>query len=147
MIVANWITMRSLFATGVALDVDGVSTWPIGSVRPTGFNSGFTGIATPITAFPITVTIGGSVDHHAYLSQRTDDGAAQYLTLAIANATTDAWTISLTALAVSDLGLASATAAVDTGQLTLLLRDVTLYVQRISDDAIQLVNLLDATLA
>jgi hypothetical protein len=145
-IVYDYSTFRALFATTATPDVTGYEEWPFAEVRSGGFDDGFTGIDTPIAAFPIEVDVGGGVDHHAYLSQRTDDTALQYLEITEANPATDAWTIALTAKCVSDLGLALTTSPVTEDQLRRILANVTLYVQRISDNAIQFVNILDVTL-
>jgi hypothetical protein len=143
----DYSTFRSVFATSSTPDAAGYETWPSASIRASGFDDGFTGIGVAtVAAFPITITVGGSVAHHAYLSQRTDDPTKQYLAIVDATSYPDAWTLSLTALAVSELGLASSVAAVTEENLKHILTDCTLYVQLVSNNAIQAIDLLDAAI-
>lgn len=150
MIIYSWTAFRHHFNPFGDIGPDGVEGWPIDDVRAGGFDGGFSGIAEPITAFPIDVSVDGSASgalaYHAYLSQRTDDPDAQYLSIIRKSGKSGTFTIGLTALAVTELGLTLATDPVSSAQLIQALKYVTLYVQRLSDGAIQLVNLLDATL-
>ncbi len=152
MILPSYTTFRAWFATGSTLAPDGLEVWPVAKVRSGGFTGGFSGIAKPITAFPITVSCNaqaadGGAAFHWYLSQRTDDPTRQYLSITQLSATqSGSVVLALTALAVSALGLAGATADVTEGDLIRILKHCDLYVQRVSDDAIQHVLLLQATL-
>jgi len=151
MILGNWTTFRAVFADGGApVDITGVLEWEPALMRALSFDGGITGTPTPITAFPFTVTVdggaAGAMAYDAYLSQRTDDVAAQYLRLTTAAGKSGSWTIRLTAEGASELGLASVTDAVTIDQLRVALKHVTLYVRRQSDGSIQLLHLLDATL-
>jgi hypothetical protein len=138
--------------TGYFLDPDGMESWPVEMVNANGFDDGFTGIPTPITDFPFLASVDGQVygdlAHHFYLSQRTDDPDKRYIDVTRADdGASGTVTLSLTDIAVSDLGLEDATSTQNEDQLTRILKNVTLYAARISDGAIQYVNLLEATLA
>lgn len=150
MILANFTLFRTNFSAG-GTDLDGYATWPLANVRASGFDGGFTGIAKPITAFPVEPTVdgnnAGSPAHNAYLSQRTDDPALQWLSIVEKVGYTGTWTISLTAKCVSDLGLASATASLTQDELIRILNHCHLYVKRNSDGAIQWVDILRASLS
>lgn len=148
-ITSNWTTFRHHFATTSILDDDGVEEWPLGRVRANGFDDGFTGIDIPITEFPIDVSVNsganGALAYHVYLSQRTDEADNQYMSVTRKSGKSGTFTIALTANAVTELGLDDATDSLTTSQLIQLLKDCTLYVKRLSDGAIQLVNMLEAT--
>lgn len=152
MILPNYTTFRAFFATSATLAADGLEVWPVAELRSGGFTGGFTGIAKPITAFPITISCNaqaadGGAAFNWYLSQRTDDPTKQYLSITQLSATqSGSVVLALTSLAVSELGLGSATAAVGEAELIRILKHCDLYVQRVSDDAIQHVLLLQATL-
>lgn len=153
MILARWTDFRARFATSATTGPDGVEVWPIDEVRSGGFTGGFTGIARPITAFPLTVScnsqaVDGGAAFDWYLSQRTDDSTLQWMSISQFSATQSGTvTIALTAKCVTDLGLGGTTATLTEDQLREILRHCTLYVQRVSDDAIQLVQLLQYTLS
>lgn len=140
-----------MFATVATLDIDGYEIWPAAELRSGGFTGGFTGIPKPITSFPITVSVdgqaNGAVAHNAFLSQRTDEPANRWLSITEATGKSGTWTIGLTSRAMLDLGLLTASDPVSVDQLIQILNRVHLYVQRISDDAIQWVDLLRASLA
>lgn len=153
-VLATWPFFRHHFATSASVDPDGMPTWPIASVRAGGFTAGLSGIGRPIQAFPLTVSCNGGITDAAasdtyawYLSQRTDDTAAQYMSIVHSTAgTSGTVTIALTAKCVADLALASATASLTEDQLVRILNDVHLYVKRRSDDAIQWLDVLEYTL-
>lgn len=153
MILQSYTTFRHWFATASTLAADGLEEWPIAKLRSGGFTGGFTGIAKPIAAFPVTVSCNGlAADGGAafdwYLTQRTDDPTKQHLTVTQLSSTqSGSVVLALTALAVSELGLGSATSPVNEDELRRVLAHCDLYVQRRSDDAIQHVLLLQATLA
>lgn len=151
MIVHSYTTFRALFATSATLGADGFEVWPSSMVRAAGFTGGFSGIDTPILSFPITISVNanavGAEAYHFWLSQRTEVEASQYLTVARATGASGSWTIGLTAKAVADLGLADEEDSVTPDQLTEILRHCHVYVQRISDNAIQWCDLLQETLA
>ncbi len=153
MILLRWTDFRHYFATSSTLGNDGVEEWPIASVRASGFTGGFTGIARPITAFPLTVSVnalavdGGSA-YNWYLSQRTDTASLQWISITQYSSTQSGTvTIALTAKCVTDTGIASTTASLTEDELREILKHCTLYVQRVSDNAIQLVQLLQYTLS
>jgi hypothetical protein len=152
--------MRTWFAITGTLAADGMERWPVDLVRANGFDDGFTGIARPIQAFPITVSCnGGVVDasdansvYHWYLSQRTDDTTKQWISMAHASIlNSGSVTLSLTALAVSELGLGAATDSLTEDQLTRITKNLHLYVQRKriaagGDSAIQWIDIGKYTL-
>lgn len=152
MIITTYTQFRAIFATSSTLAADGFEVWPVAMLRANGFDGGITGMPKPVTAFPVTLTCNGqAADGGAafrwYLSQRTDDTAKQYLYCSQLSATqSGSVVIGLTSLGVAELGLAGPTAAVTEEQLIRLLKHCDLYVQRVSDDAIQHLLLLPATL-
>lgn len=152
-VIATWPFFRAHFATSASTDADGMPTWPIAEVRSGGFTGGFTGIGRPIQSFPLTVSCNGGLSDIAdsttfawYLSQRTDDAAAQYMSITHAAGISGTITIALTAKCVTDLGLSGVTDSLTEDQLVRILNDAHLYVQRAADDAIQWVDLLEYTL-
>jgi hypothetical protein len=153
MIIARWTDFRAIFATSSTLGPDGVEVWPLASVRASGFDGGLTGIDRPFSAFPLTVSCNaqaadGGAAYNWYLSQRTDDSSLQWMSITQYSSTQSGTvTIALTAKCVTDMGLAGVTASLDPDQLAEILKHCTLYVQRVSDDAIQLVQLLQYTLS
>ena len=152
-VIANYTTFRAWFATSGTLDVDAMEVWPIAEVRSGSFTGGFSGIAKPIQAFPITVSCNGGATDVAdattyawWLSQRTEDTGAQWLAMTEPTpGTSGTVSISLTAKCVTDLALSGATDSLDDDQLQRILKHCALYVQRASDDAIQWVDLLSET--
>ena len=152
-VVANYTTFRAWFATSATLDVDAMEVWPVANVRGAGFTTGVFGIGKPIQAFPITVSCNAGVSDATagttyawFLSQRTEDTAAQWLSCVETTAgTSGTVTISLTAKCVTDLALGGTTSSLTNDQLVRILKNVHLYVQRASDDLIQWVDLLNET--
>ena len=152
MILSTYSAFRAIFAPSVSsLDAAGYPRWDASLLRKNNFAS-LTGVPAPIVSFPILVTCnGGAVDgggaYDWYLSQRTDDPSRQYLDIGQLSAgQSGSVAIDLRPLAVTALGLANINSPVDEDQLVRLLKYVTLYCQRHSDQSIQLVNLLPTTL-
>lgn len=150
MIIVDYSTFRHHFATAAAVDVAGYEVWPVAKVRSGGF-SGLqatlptTLVSDPNTAFPFTITCNAEAsdavkwtdEYDWYLSQRTDDPNKQMLTLyRIDNmpATTESGRCGLTLTAV---GL-NAYPTLGAEKLHELFADVTVYVKRRSDNAIDL---------
>jgi hypothetical protein len=154
-IIHNFITFRTRFATSAAVGIDRLPVWPLANVRDNGFDTGLTGIPRPITAFPLTISCNaqasdGGAAFDWFLSQRKDaaDVAEQYFTLTPFSATQSGTvTMALTAAGVEALGLALSTSVLSEDQLREAIIHCTLYVQRRSDQAIQLVELLKYTLS
>lgn len=147
MVIANFSTMRLVFATTSTRGVDGYEIWPVENLLINGFDDGFTGLPVPLTDLPITLSVDGSADgaeaYHAYLSQRTDDTSKQYLSLSLASGKSGTWDISATSLLTDAYGAGPYTS----DQIRDIFRYCTLYVQRISDQSIQFLNILETTLA
>ncbi len=146
----------SVTVSGEFRDTDGRALWPIANVRAGGFDTGVSGIPNPydprVAPYTLTVNAGaadgspGSDEYHWYLSQRTDSPASQYLSaIAFTDATSNTYSGSVvlnhTTLAETIFGFTTSD-ALTPGQLTQLFKYVHLYVQRVSDDAIQWVDLL-----
>jgi hypothetical protein len=150
LIIHSYTTFRHHFATSATLANDGAEEWPEAELRSGGFDDGFTGIPTPITAFPITVSVDGSANgdlaYHVYLSQRTDDEDSQYLSITRTSGKSGTFTIALTNFGADALGLEGVAEPVTTDQLKQAMKYTYLYVSRLSDSAIQVADLLDATL-
>ena len=150
-VLASYTELRACFATTLDRAGDGFEEWPSEELEAGGFTGGFTGVAAPIAAFPIDVSVDGSANgseaYHAYLSQRTDDAASQSFTIVRTSGKSGTWTIALTSFGATSVGLGSTTAPVSVDQLTKLLKHVYLYVQRISDDAIQFLDLTRESLS
>lgn len=153
MILLRHTDFRQRFATVSTTDPDGFETWPIAKMRSGGFDGGFTGIARPISAFPMTVSCNaqaadGGAAYDWYLSQRTDDPSLQWISISQLSSTqSGSVVLALTSKCVADLNLASTTATLNEDNLREILRYVDLYVQRVSDDSIQLVKILQYTLS
>lgn len=153
MIILRWQDFRSRFATSSTIGVDGVEAWPVANVRASGFDGGLSGIGRPIAAFPLTVScnalaVDGGAAFDWYLSQRTDDPTLQWISVAQYSATQSGTvTLALTSECVSDLDLSDVDATLTEDQIIEILKHCTLYVKRLSDGAIQLVQLLQYTLS
>lgn len=158
MIVTTYTDFRHRFSTSGTIGIDGYEEWPVAELGSGGFSGGFTTvsgspIARPILAFPITVSCNsGAADGGSafdwYLSQRTDDPSLQWISIAQYSGTQSGTvTLALTAKCVSDLGLSSPTASLTEDELIAILKNCDLYVQRRSDDAIQVLQLLQYTLS
>ncbi len=154
MVLLTFPGFRAAFSPS-GVDGDGYPTWPIDKVRITGFNAGFTGIPRPVTTFSTGLVIScngqasdGGAAFDWYLSQRTDDPARQYLAM---RQRTDAQSgtvlLTTTPTGRAAVGMAMANSPINEDQATRLFRDVTLYVRRVPDGAIQLVQVLPYTLA
>jgi hypothetical protein len=153
-IVNNYTSFRSVFTAALApVSPDGFKYWYTEYLRLNGFDGGITGMPRPATAFPVALTCNGGIDdggtlYRWYLSQRTDVLARQYLSIAqTAPLKSGSVTISLTALAVSELGLDSPTSQLSEENLISLLTHTWLYVCRYeTDQAHQMLDLLKETL-
>jgi hypothetical protein len=138
---------------GAFYENDGMEQWPLANVRAGGFDDGFATVPAntiPLTPFPLTLTVNAEAtdvsagtSYTWWLSQRTETAASQHFTMTHADSLkTGTVTLALTATAVSDLGLDSATDALNVGARMKAFRNVYVYCQRDSDKAIQLVHLL-----
>lgn len=149
-VLSSYSTMRAAFATTTDRAADGFEEWPSELVLANGFDDGFTGIATPILSFPITVSVDGSANgseaYDVFLSQRTEVAADQPFAIARATGKSGSWTITMTTAGRLSIGLASVTDPVSVDQLSQILNFCHLYVSRHSDQAIQWVDLRVATL-
>jgi hypothetical protein len=167
-VVAEGPTICALKSAFVAKD--GMEEWPgltagqaghSNIVRAGGFNGGFTGIPTPYNGngFDVTVNAYGvdatqNVDEYDwYLSQRTDDPAKQYLTIAAPyshiavppNSLSGTVGIRHTALAEAELFPGAVTIVWGVDQIIELFKFCQLYVRRRSDGTIQWADLLKST--
>lgn len=152
MIITTYSAFRTLFApAGGPLDTAGYPAWDASLLRKNNFAEP-TGVPTPIVSFPFSMTCnGGAADGGAaydwYLSQRTDDPDRQYLLFDQLSMTqSGSVACDLTALAVAALGLSGPTAQLNEDQLVRILKDVTVYCRRRSDESIQFVQMLPTTL-
>lgn len=148
MIVHTYAAFRAQFALpGATTANDGLPAWPVAKLRA----GGFTGLVTPIIAgFPLIVTcnagvVDGGIAFDWYLSQRTDITANQYFTVTQLTATkSGSIRISVNELNVLKLLPTATEFTVNNSHpelLTPLLKNVHLYVQRRSDNAIQWIKL------
>lgn len=153
--------------TSSFIDDDGYDRWPLTYVRLAGSGFGaasgsgnpgstITGVPTPYAGSPFTVTcnavaadaVRGVDEYRWYLSQRTDTPASQHLDIyQLASTPTQSFSgtvrIVHTALAQSAFGF-TGSSDFTPDMVPLLFRNCHLYVQRISDNAIQWVDLLRA---
>ncbi len=151
MVFLTFAGFRAAFSTG-GTDKDGYPTWPADKVLSGGFDAGLTGIPRPISTVLLTISCNGQASDGGaafdwYLSQRTDDPVRQYLGIT-QNNILKSGTVSIVATLVgrAAVGMAMSNSPVSEDQLVRLFKDVTLYVRRVSDSAIQLVQLLPYTL-
>jgi hypothetical protein len=149
MILPNYSTFRAAFAVGSALAADGLEVWPVGNLRINGFDGGFIGIPVPVTAFPLTISCNGLVDdpspggiyttsYNWYLRQRDpgETGVNDLLNIAQHSDPKSGTVI----INPSALGL-SLYPTVNFDSVLAMFRHVELYCQRLSDKAIQYVQL------
>ena len=140
--------------TGWFVDNDGQPQWPIALLDSGGFTNGFSGIPTPYAAvaFEVTVnstaadTVAGVDEYHWYLSQRSDVVAKQYLSIAQkapVGINTYSGTVSIVHSALATAVFAPS-APIDPATQRKLFKLMHLYVKRISDGAIQWVDLQSA---
>lgn len=146
-VLTTYTAFRTAFATAAVPVNDGLDQWPYVQLLVPGFTNTWTipntlpsGFATG-TPWVITINAGANdavagVDEYTwYLSQRTDDPLKQYFTIAHPNVlpATRSGTVNIyfSAFGQSVYGF------VDTTVIPIIFRNVDLYVQRISDDAIQ----------
>lgn len=124
---------------GVFVDIDGYEVWPLNLVRVIGFNAGFTTTAIGISCNGgAPDAVPGVDEYNWYLSQRTDDPAKQGFIVS------SAFGLSGTVLFNFNLALLGLTLGqkLTPEQRAQFYRYCHLYVQRISDGAIQWVDLL-----
>ena len=134
---------------GAFYELDGMEQWPITLVRANGFDDGATASIRPFTPFPVTLTINGDITDVAagtsytwFVSQRTEVGTLWGMTVTHPDAAkTGTIRLTLTANAVSELGIGTAVSPLNAGQRQRLLKHCTAYVQRQSDKAIQVIDL------
>lgn len=149
MILPSYTSMRAVFATSATLGNDGHPVFPEAEHTEQAFSLSGSTKYTASFAFPKRVqmwAVGATAvdtgeDHHAYLSQRSDVAANQWLNIAEYNTTTDAWTLTLTDEAVDALGLGSKESVISEGNLRRILKGAYLYTQRISDDSVRVCDL------
>ncbi len=141
-ILTNYASFRQTFSVAKTLSPDGYEVWDVGDI----YDATWSAVPRPITAFPITIGASEGASH-AYLSQRTDVVADQYLEITAANATVDQWTIGLSVRGVAELGVLLPTTTLTPAQVAVVLRDVTLYGQRISDHGTSMLRLDQASLS
>lgn len=161
----NYTTFRHHFSvSGTPDPITGYEEWPLNKVRTGGFTT--LNVPRPITQANFTVTcngVGSALigaddavlgvhEYNWYVSLRTDDPASQIIT-ATQYSAAKSGTLQFgvnTTLAAKLLNVTSFTGTTKiTSDLTLqlLYRNVWIYVQRVSDDAVQLVDLLRASTA
>jgi len=143
-------------------DKDAVETWPIAKVRSGGFTGGFTGIAKPILVVPVSLTVNataldavsGTDEYDWWVSQRTDTLADQMLKVwdyhhffNVVPTRSGTIILALSDLGMSKLGFIDTFEFVTIDQVIRLFRNVHVYCRRISDGAIQWVNVLPYTLS
>jgi len=136
--------------TGAFYANDGAEVWPTALVRANGFSSTFVITQSPITLYPSQWTINNYVTDAAagssytwFLRQRTDDPDLQWLQAVHADSTrTGTLYVTLTARAVSDLGIATSLTKLTASQQLRVLKSVTAFCKRNSDGAIQQIDVL-----
>lgn len=144
---------------GAFRDPDGLEHWPVDRVHASGFNTGVVAVNAGgdfdawanFDAFPMEFTVdGGAVGpvptHDTYLSQRSDLASRQYMALEAVPGATGSWRITLTPLAVLELGLLLSTSTLNADQMSRVLRYAAVYVRRQSDGKIQWLDLHKAVL-
>lgn len=136
--------------TGAEYELDGAEKWPLDLVRFGGFSSTLTLTPKPITQLPVILTCNGLVtdavagtSYKWYIRQRTDDAALKWLNVTTPDVTrSGSVVIELTATAVAAMGLSLSTSKLSGDQQVRVLRNVTVFVKRLSDGAIQHAPLL-----
>lgn len=159
-VIALFSNFRTIFSVTGTIGVDGYPAWPLASVRASGFTS--FGLPKPIVHLPFTVTanpasagavignddaIIGVDDYDWYVSQGTDVAAKQRLVVTQYSAAKSG-TIQITGQkSVYDQIIPKASALqppeVPLPEETALLmfKHVTIYVQKKSNNAIQVIHL------
>jgi hypothetical protein len=149
LILNSYVSMRAVFATSATLAADGHLVFPEDEIAEQAWSLSGATRYTATFSFPKRVQmwpVGGVAvetgqDHHAYLSQRSDVAANQWLSLGEYNTVTDVWNLTLTTVAVNALGLASKESVLSEPNLRRILKNVYLYTQRISDNSIRVADL------
>lgn len=141
---------------GVPRGNDDLPEWPLSNVRANSFDGGIVGMPAPYTGLVITLVANGTAgsptadaaagtdEYHWYLSQRTDEPARQlWSATPYVDGTSSTYSgailIGPTALNASLYDL-----SIDSEDLAAVLRHVHLYCLRISDGAIQGLDLYRA---
>lgn len=157
-ILTTYAQFRATFATSATIGTDGFLVWPGAEVEPvTGLM-----MEPEITSFPHLIQVDDTQDpspgvdrYDWYVSQRTDDPAKQYLTVARNDSLPQTYSgqvvIGLTALAVSllfdpdDPPVPSVAfdPPLTPAQILALFTDVDVYVQDKATNAIQHLKLLE----
>jgi len=151
-------TVASVLAS-IYRDADEVESYPaefhpiINLVRSGGFDTGFSGIPKPYDGTEIEVSINsgaadsafGANEYHWYLKQKTDTLSKQYLSIRQKPSTfTESYSgtvlLQRTQLGIDEVGAGSIT----TQKIRELFSYCNLYVKRISDGAIQWIDLYRA---
>lgn len=155
-ILTTYAAFRNTFAVVAGLANDGLPIWPYAKLHVVGFTSTWTIPNSLPSGFESgtawTITINGAVndavagvsEYYWYLSQRTDDPTKQYFTISHPDVlpNTRSGTVNIVFSALGQ----SLYSTVDSSNISTLFANVDLYVQRISDDAIQHKMLLDVLL-
>ncbi len=136
--------------TGATYELDGAETWPQALVRANGFSSTFALTPRPITIFPAQLTCNALVtdatagsSYKWFIRQPQVEPALQWITATHASAlSTGTIAIDLTGPAETDIGAVTLTKLTFEQQLRLL-KGVTVFVKRLSDGAIQFVDLFE----
>lgn len=158
-VVSEGPIVSTVIINGNLIDPDGIETWPIALLRSGGFNaiSNFN-IPYDGTAMLLTVNalaqdaVFGVDEYDWYVSQRTDVPANQYLdvqgNINLPPIVSFSGTLRMihTTLAETEFGIVSGTNLTPT-QTVSLFKDIAVYVRRISDGAIQWVDMLQIQLA
>lgn len=139
------------------VDNDGQPQWPVDLLDSGGFTGGLSGIPVPYGAVAFEVTVNATAadviknadEYHWYLSQRSDVVAEQYLSISQKASTalnSYSGTVSIvhSSLAASVYNI---TSIIDPSVQRKLFKYMHLYVKRVSDGAIQWVDLLAAMTA
>lgn len=133
-IVNSYVAARAFFSDTGTIMADGMEKWPI--TAPTASYTNITKFTGGTYTLFIAIELTNGFDNHAWLSQRTDVAADQWLYLIAGNATVDAWVLGITAKGVADLGIATATTPLNESQLRRVLKHVTLYTCKASDPSV-----------
>lgn len=163
----NYTTFRFQFSvTGVVDPITGYEAWPSANVNTVAFNTLTVPRPINVGAFHVTcnaltpgdTTTGdvdavlGVADYNWWVSLRSDDPAAQAITVVQDNAAKSGtllfgFNLANARTLLNDSGLTTATTLQKDVHLYTLYRNVWIYAQRVSDDFIVARNLLDASLS
>lgn len=157
----NFTTFRHHFSvTGTPDPLTGYEEWPNDYVRINSFTT--FNLPRPITQPSFTVTVNpaspgdligaddavaGTDEYNWYVAMRTDDTARQHLSVSQVANKSGTLQFGVTSVAEDLIPNVDGTTHLDEIDLHLLYRNVWIYVQRVSDDAVQLIELLTASAA